>query len=52
VISILEANRLEAFYKMRLTTFISLQPDFQWFRHPGGDGADTFVAGIRLKLKL
>ena len=43
---------LEAFYKLRLTSFASLQPDLQWFRHPGGDGADAWVAGIRLKLKL
>jgi porin len=43
---------LEAFYKLRLTSFISLQPDLQWFRHPGGDGADAWVAGLRLKLKL
>jgi porin len=43
---------VEAFYKLRLTTFVSLQPDIQWFRHPGGDGADAFVAGARLKLKL
>ena len=43
---------VEAFYKLRLTSFISLQPDLQWFRHPGGDGADALVAGVRLKLKL
>jgi len=43
---------VEAFYKLRLTNFFSLQPDLQWFRHPGGDGADAFVAGVRLKLKL
>lgn len=43
---------VEAFYKLRLTSFVSLQPDFQAFRHPGGDGADALVAGIRLKLKL
>ena len=43
---------VEAFYKLRLTSFVSLQPDFQWFRHPGGDGADALVAGVRLKLKL
>ncbi|HEX2685186.1 MAG TPA: carbohydrate porin, partial [Kofleriaceae bacterium] len=43
---------LEAFYKLRFTTFISLQPDLQWFRHPGGDGRDALVAGARLKLKL
>jgi porin len=43
---------VEAFYKLRLTSFVSLQPDLQAFRHPGGDGADALVAGIRLKLKL
>ncbi|MEO7733969.1 MAG: carbohydrate porin [Kofleriaceae bacterium] len=43
---------LEAFDKVRLTNFISLQPDVQWFRHPGGDGPDAWVAGFRLKLKL
>lgn len=43
---------VEAFYKLRLTSFFSLQPDLQWFRHPGGDGADAFAAGVRLKLKL
>jgi porin len=42
----------EAFYKLRLTNFVSMQPDLQWFRHPGGDGRDALVAGIRLKLKL
>ena len=43
---------VEAFYKLRLTNFVSLQPDLQWFHHPGGDGSDAFVAGLRLKLKL
>jgi carbohydrate-selective porin OprB len=43
---------VEAFYKLRLTNFVSLQPDLQWFRHPGGDGADALAAGVRLKVKL
>jgi porin len=43
---------LEAFYKMRLTAFASIQPDLQWFHHPGGAGADAWVGGVRLKLKL
>jgi porin len=43
---------VEAFYKLRLTSFVSLQPDVQWFRHPGGDGSNALVAGARLKLKL
>jgi porin len=43
---------VEAFYKLRYTSFASVQPDVQWFRHPGGDGADALVAGVRIKLKL
>lgn len=43
---------IEGFYKLRLTNFVSLQPDAQVFRHPGGDGRDALVAGMRLKLKL
>jgi porin len=43
---------VEAFYKLRLTAFASVQPDVQWFHHPGGDGANALVAGVRLKLKL
>ncbi len=43
---------VEAFYALRLTSFVSLQPDLQAFRHPGGDSDDALVAGIRLKLKL
>ncbi|HMG55060.1 MAG TPA: carbohydrate porin [Kofleriaceae bacterium] len=43
---------VEAFYKLRLTSFVSLQPDVQWIRHPGGDGADSLIAGLRVKLKL
>jgi carbohydrate-selective porin OprB len=43
---------VEAFYKMRLTSFISLQPDFEFYQHPGGDGANAYLAACRLKLKL
>ncbi|HEX4416959.1 MAG TPA: carbohydrate porin, partial [Kofleriaceae bacterium] len=43
---------LEAFYKLRLTNFLSFQPDVQWFAHPGGDERDALVAGIRIKAKL
>ena len=43
---------LEAFYKLRYTSFISLQPDVQFYRHPGGDGRDAVIAGARLKVKL
>ncbi|HEX7841855.1 MAG TPA: carbohydrate porin [Kofleriaceae bacterium] len=43
---------VEAFYKLRLTSFVSLQPDLQWFHHPGGDGRNALVGGLRCKLKL
>jgi len=43
---------IEAFYTLRLTGFISLQPDFQAFRHPGGDSGDALAAGIRVNLRL
>jgi porin len=43
---------VEAFYKLRLTSFVSFQPDLQWFRHPGGDGAEALAIGLRLKVKL
>ncbi len=43
---------VEAFYKMRLTNFFSLQPDVELYQHPGGDGPTTLLVGLRLKLKL
>ena len=42
---------VELFYKWRLTHFISLQPDLQYYRTPGGDGQDALLVGVRLKLK-
>lgn len=42
----------EIFYKWRLTHFLSLQPDVQYYRTPGGDGRDAVLVGTRLKLKL
>lgn len=42
---------VELFYKWRLTHFISLQPDLQYYRTPGGDGRDALLVGMRLKLK-
>jgi porin len=43
---------VEVFYKWRLTHFLSLQPDLEYYRHPGGDGRDALLLGARLKLKL
>ncbi len=34
-----------------LTHFISLQPDLQYYRTPGGDGQDALLVGLRLTLK-
>lgn len=48
----LSESFVEAFYKLRFTAFASVQPDVQWFHHPGGDGRDVLTAGLRLKLKL
>jgi carbohydrate-selective porin OprB len=43
---------VETFYKLRLTQFVSLQPDVEYYRHPGGLAGDALIAGGRLKLKL
>ena len=43
---------VELFYKWRLTRFISLQPDLEYYHRPGGDGPDALLVGLRLKLKL
>jgi carbohydrate-selective porin OprB len=43
---------VEAFYKFRITKFMSLQPDVQYYRTPGGDGRDALLVGTRLKFKL
>lgn len=43
---------MEAFYKWRMTKFMSLQPDVQYYRTPGGDGRDALLVGARLKFKL
>jgi porin len=43
---------MEAFYKWRMTRFMSLQPDLQYYRTPGGDGQDALLVGARIKFKL
>jgi len=42
----------EAFYKWRVSPFLSLQPDVEYYHHPGGDGRDALIAGLRAKVKL
>lgn len=43
---------LEVTYEFLLTSWWSVQPDFQWIRHPGGSRAldDAFVLGLRTRI--
>lgn len=43
---------IEAFYKYRLTEFMSIKPDLQYIVNPGGDGRDAVVAGVRLEMSF
>lgn len=43
---------IEASYALRLTGFVSLQPDVQAFRHPGGDSHNAVAIGARVVLRL
>lgn len=47
-------SSLEITYSDKITDRITIQPDLQYFRHPGGDRAaeDAIVAGVRLTLDL
>ena len=38
---------LEIFYKIKLTDFLYIQPDFQYIIKPGGNQKDSFAVGIR-----
>lgn len=42
---------LELYYRLTLTPWLALTPDFQWVLDPGGMGIgrDAFVAGLRLQ---
>ncbi len=41
---------LECYYRLRITPWLSISPDFQWILRPGGfDGPDAFVAGLRMQ---
>lgn len=44
---------VELFYKVQLTPFLSLKPDLQYVRHPGGGGpglSDALVGTLRVQL--
>ena len=44
---------LELFYQLRLTPWLSLQPDLQYIVNPGGSGIDDALVGtLRLELAL
>lgn len=43
---------VEFFYKAKLTKTLTLQPDLQFIRHPGGAGRDAVAAGLRFELAL
>ena len=38
---------IEVFYKIKLTEFLYIQPDFQYIIKPGGNQKDSFAIGIR-----
>ena len=38
---------IEFFYKIHLTNFLYLQPDFQYIIKPGGKTKDSFAIGLR-----
>lgn len=46
--------QFELTYSDKLTPHLTLQPDLQWVRNPGGDRAvpDALVAGLRLSLEF
>jgi porin len=39
---------IEAFYKLPVTSWMTLHPDFQWISRPGGTDGTAFVAGLRV----
>lgn len=47
-------SAMELTYRAQVTPWISLQPNAQWIRHPGGsaDAANATVVGMRLEIML
>ena len=41
---------VEAVYSWQLNSALSIQPDLQWFNHPGGVNPGAWVAGLRMHL--
>lgn len=46
--------QVEITYSDRVLPFLSIQPDLQWVRRPGGDRGveDAFVAGLRISIDI
>jgi porin len=40
---------VELFYKLPMTAWMTLNPDIQWVRRPGGADCSVFVAGLRIE---
>lgn len=47
-----DETAIEWFYKAQLTPWFSVMPDLQYIVHPGGDGRNAFVAGIRTQISF
>ncbi len=43
---------VEAVYAWQIQSSLSLQPDLQWFDHPGGSNPGAWVAGIRVDMRF
>jgi len=42
---------LETYYRAQIYPWLTVSPDVQWIRRPGGlDGKDAFVAGLRVRV--
>ncbi len=42
----------ELFYKIRLNTRVTVEPDMQWIRRPGGRGRNALVGGVRIAVEM
>ena len=43
-------NAMELFYKARVRSWLTMQPDLQYIARPNGNGSDALVAGLRCEI--